>query len=49
MATLFVHNAFRWYLGSMSRDEVTSMLMNEKGSVFVLRENNKGSHVLSIK
>ena len=49
IAPLFMQNACRWYLGVMSRDEVTSVLMKEKGSVFGLRENLDGIPVLSIK
>ena len=33
----------------MTREEATTTLMKERGQVFGLRENNKGSHVLSIK
>lgn len=42
-------NKYKWYLGPMTREEATATLMKEKGQVFGLRENNKGSHVLSIK
>lgn len=52
MATFDVNDRESWYSGTMSRQEATDLLMNEKeGGVFLVRDSKTivGDYVLCVR